>query len=45
MLPAFLVARGLAIIGWYHDRPEYTKSEDFETVRDWVLEQCDSLQY
>lgn len=43
MLPVFMLARGLAIVGWYHDRPEYTKSEDFEMVRDWVLEQCESL--
>jgi Ser/Thr protein kinase RdoA (MazF antagonist) len=44
MLPAFLLARGLAIVGWYHDRPEYGDSQDFHVVKDWVLGQCETLQ-
>ena len=44
MLPDFLLVRGLAIVGWYHDRPEYAASRDFEMIRDWTLERCGSMQ-
>ena len=43
MLPAFLLIRGMATVGWFHDRPDYTGSWDFASVRDWVLRQCETL--
>ena len=42
MLPAFLLIRGMAIIGWYHQRPEHVDSEYFEALKNRVLEACDS---
>jgi len=44
MLPAFLLIRGMAIVGWYHERPEHAGSRDFEKVKDWILEQCESIE-
>ena len=40
MLPDFLLIRGLAIIGWYHQRPEYAGAAYFERFKSWVLEEC-----
>lgn len=40
MLPLFLLVRGMAIIGWFHQRPEHAGSEFFEDVKDWVLSEC-----
>ena len=37
MLPAFLLIRGMAIIGWYHQRPEHADTDYFEDLRNWVL--------
>jgi len=42
MLPTFLLIRGMAIIGWFHQRPEHAGSEYFAEVKNWVLEKCDS---
>jgi Ser/Thr protein kinase RdoA (MazF antagonist) len=42
MLSAFLLIRGMAIIGWFHQRPEHAGSRFFEAVKTWVLETCDS---
>jgi Ser/Thr protein kinase RdoA (MazF antagonist) len=42
MLPAFLLIRGMAIIGWFHQRPEHAGSRFFEELKTWVLETCDS---
>lgn len=42
MLPAFLLIRGMAIIGWFHQRPEHTGSGFFEAVKNWVVGECDS---
>jgi len=44
MLPAFLLLRGMATLGWYHDRPEHTGSRDLHNLRDWILEQCETIQ-
>lgn len=44
MLPAFLLLRGMATLGWYHDRPEHTGSRDLQTLRDWILWQCETIQ-
>jgi Ser/Thr protein kinase RdoA (MazF antagonist) len=41
MLPAFLLLRGMATLGWYHDRPEHTGSRDLHVLRDWILGQLD----
>lgn len=37
MLPAFLLIRGMAIIGWYHQRPEHGHDSEFKKVKAWVL--------
>lgn len=42
MLPVFLLIRGMAIIGWFHQRPEHAGSSFFEALKAWVLETCDS---
>ena len=42
MLPTFLLIRGMAIIGWYHQRPEHAGSGYFVEVKKWVIEDCDS---
>lgn len=44
MLPVFLLVRGAAIVGWYHDRPEYGDSRSFRVVKEWVLGQCETLR-
>lgn len=43
LLPAFLLIRGLATIGWYADRPEFHGSADLGALKAWVLDQCASL--
>lgn len=40
MLPDFMLVRGLAIIGWFFERPEYTGSAYFERFKSWVLNVC-----
>jgi Ser/Thr protein kinase RdoA (MazF antagonist) len=42
LLADFLLVRGMAVIGWFYQRPEQAGSEDFDRVRDWVLEECAS---
>jgi Ser/Thr protein kinase RdoA (MazF antagonist) len=44
MLPAFLLLRGLATLGWYHDRPELTVLPTLQFLRDWILEQCETMR-
>lgn len=44
MLPVFLLVRGMAIIGWFHQRPEHAGSDYFEKVKNRVLEECSSNQ-
>ncbi|MDA0706953.1 MAG: phosphotransferase [Proteobacteria bacterium] len=44
MLPAFLLIRGMAIIGWYHQRPEHAGSEGIDNVKNWTLMQCKAMQ-
>jgi Ser/Thr protein kinase RdoA (MazF antagonist) len=41
LLPTFLLIRGMAIIGWYLQRPEYVQSGELEEVKDWVLATSD----
>jgi Ser/Thr protein kinase RdoA (MazF antagonist) len=40
MLPDFLLVRGMAIIGWYHQRPEHAGAAYFERFKTWVVEEC-----
>lgn len=44
MLPDFLLLRGMAIIGWFHQRPEHTGSEYFESIKNWVIRECASSE-
>jgi Ser/Thr protein kinase RdoA (MazF antagonist) len=39
-VPMFRLVRGLAQIGWYHQRPELKRSARFDEVKAVVLEQC-----
>lgn len=41
ILPDFLLVRGMAIIGWYLQRPEYAGSADLEKFKAWVVEDCE----
>jgi Ser/Thr protein kinase RdoA (MazF antagonist) len=43
LLPMFRLVRGLAQIGWYHQRPELNRMDRFEEVKAVVLEQCLSI--
>lgn len=43
MLPVFLMIRGMALIGWFHQRPEYAGSNFFTAVKDRVLDDCRRL--
>jgi Ser/Thr protein kinase RdoA (MazF antagonist) len=45
MLPTFLLIRGMAIIGWFYQRPEHTGSEYFAEMKNWVLEECNSYNF
>jgi Ser/Thr protein kinase RdoA (MazF antagonist) len=40
----FRLIRGMASIGWFHQRPELEPSAMFEERKAWVLEQCAALQ-
>jgi len=40
MLPAFLLIRGMALIGWVHQRPEHAGADFFEELKTWVLKEC-----
>ena len=40
LLPMFHLVRGLAQIGWYHQRPELNRADRFEEVKAAVLDQC-----
>ena len=42
-VPMFRLVRGLAQIGWYHQRPELNRSDRFDEVKAVVLEQCLSI--
>ena len=40
LVPMFRLVRGLAQIGWYHQRPELKRSARLDEVKAVVLEQC-----
>jgi Ser/Thr protein kinase RdoA (MazF antagonist) len=43
-IPMFRLVRGLASIGWVHQRPELTPPASFAERKAWVLDQCAALQ-
>jgi Ser/Thr protein kinase RdoA (MazF antagonist) len=43
MLRTFLLVRGMAIIGWFHQRPEHEGSTYLKDVMEGVLEACHRL--
>lgn len=43
LLPTFLLIRGMAIMGWFHQRPEHAGSSYFRQVKDMVLGKCKEL--
>ena len=45
MLSAFLMIRGMAIIGWFHQRPEHAGSAYFEEIKNWVIGECDAHEW
>lgn len=40
LLPDFDLVRGMAIIGWYYQRPEYAGAEYFSKFKAWVVNEC-----
>ena len=44
LLPMFRLVRGLAQIGWFHQRPELDRAARFEETKAVVLEQCLSFE-
>lgn len=43
MLPRFMLLRGMALIGWVHERPEHAGDEYFEGIRAMVLARSRNL--
>jgi Ser/Thr protein kinase RdoA (MazF antagonist) len=43
LVPMFRLVRGLAQIGWYHQRPELKRSARFNEMKAGVLDQCLSI--
>jgi len=43
LLPRFELLRGMAIIGWFHQRPELAGELGFERYKAWVIEECQRL--
>ena len=44
LLPMFRLVRGLAQIGWFHQRPELNRAARFEETKAVVLDQCLSFE-
>ena len=44
MLPTFLLIRGMALVGWFHQRPEHAGSGYFDKLKNWVIGECDSKE-
>lgn len=45
MLRTFLLIRGMAIIGWFHQRPEHEEAAYFEEIKEWVIAECESNEW
>jgi Ser/Thr protein kinase RdoA (MazF antagonist) len=43
-MPMFQLIRGMAAIGWFHQRPELKPPAAFAERRAWVLERCAALR-
>jgi Ser/Thr protein kinase RdoA (MazF antagonist) len=43
VLDLFLLIRGLAVIGWFHQRPEHAGSEYFNELKDSVYTECEQF--
>ncbi len=44
LLPMFLLIRGMALIGWYLDRPEIERSQSMRDLIDSVCAQCATFE-
>ena len=44
LLPMFQLIRGMAAIGWFHQRPELDRAARFEETKAVVLDQCLSFE-
>jgi Ser/Thr protein kinase RdoA (MazF antagonist) len=44
LVPMFLLIRGLAIIGWIHQRPELDRSRYLAGLKDFVCAQCEVFE-
>ncbi len=45
MVPMFLLVRGMAIIGWIHQRPELVDySQYLQWLKDWVCTRCEAFE-
>ena len=40
MLPAFILMRAMALMGWYHERPEHAGDPFYANLRNWVGREC-----
>jgi Ser/Thr protein kinase RdoA (MazF antagonist) len=40
LLSDFLLVRGMAVIGWFYQRPGQTELDGLRMVKNWVLEEC-----
>jgi Ser/Thr protein kinase RdoA (MazF antagonist) len=44
LIPMFLLIRGMAIIGWIHQRPELDRSEYVQGLKDLVCARCEMFE-
>jgi hypothetical protein len=44
LIPMFLLVRGLAVIGWLHQRPEIDVSRTIRASADRLLAQCEAFE-
>jgi len=44
LLPMFRLIRGMAQIGWYHQRPEHNPPRFFDEMKDRVCAQCEAFE-
>jgi Ser/Thr protein kinase RdoA (MazF antagonist) len=44
LVPMFLLIRGLAIIGWIHQRPELDRSQYMQSLKDQLCAQCEAFE-
>ena len=45
MLRTFLLIRGMAIIGWFHQRPEHEETAYFDEIKQWVVAECETNEW